>query len=117
MEIDPTLKERLTRANQDHLLDYWSELTDEQRRTLLHDINEIDLDRVARAYNGIKHELLADNEAHKQNGQNEAEQESIDDIMEPVPDDVMGSISETSEEQLQKYQQCGWSSSWLGQSF
>jgi UDP-N-acetylglucosamine/UDP-N-acetylgalactosamine diphosphorylase len=108
MEIDSTIKERLTNANQEHLLTYWSELNDEQRQILLHDINEIDFDRVTKAYDGIKQELLADttipnNEVLKQGDQ----QENIDDIMEPVPENVTGSINETSKEQLERYYQQG----------
>ena len=107
MEVDSSIKERLAKANQTHLLAHWSELTDEQRQILLHDINEIDFDRVTKAYNGIKHELLADNEVKKSDGQKAMTQESIDDIMEPVPDDVTGSVNETSAEQLEKYRQRG----------
>ena len=60
MEVDSAIKQRLTNANQEHLLAYWSELNDEQRKILLHDINEIDFDRVKQAYDGIKQELLSD---------------------------------------------------------
>ncbi|UJR33139.1 hypothetical protein I4U23_020596 [Adineta vaga] len=108
MEVDSSIKERLTKANQTHLLDYWSELTDEQRKILLHDINEIDFDRVTKAYNGIKDELLPNNEVHNQNDTNEKiVQDSIDDLMEPVPDSVTGSINETSKEKLEHYRQQG----------
>src|ERR1700722_17356482 len=105
MEIDSGIKQRLTNANQGHLLDYWSVLNDEQRQLLLNDINEIDFDRVTKAYNGIKQELLADptipkNEAFNQGEQIEAKQENIEDLMEPVPDSITGSINEASKEQL-----------------
>lgn len=101
MEVPSSVKERLTKANQAHLLDYWSELTNEQRQTLLHDINEIDFDRVTKAYNGIKHELTENNASEN------VQQESIDDLMEPVPDSVTGSINDTNKEQLERYRQHG----------
>ena len=112
MEVDSTLKQRLANVNQEHLLAYWSELNDEQRQILLDDLAEIDLDRVTRAYNGIKRELFADPTipSHfKSNDyvQEEIKQENIDDLMEPVPDSVTGSIDEATEEQLKNYQQQG----------
>jgi UDP-N-acetylglucosamine/UDP-N-acetylgalactosamine diphosphorylase len=112
MEIDSAVKQRLTNANQAHLIAYWSEINDEQRQILLNDINEIDFDRVTEAYNGIKQELLADrtipvNEGLKQGDQVETKQENIDDLMEPVPDSVTGSIDNTSKEQLENYRQKG----------
>jgi hypothetical protein len=112
MEIDSAIKQRLINANQAHLIDYWSELNDKQRQILLNDINEIDFDRVTKAYNSIKQELLADptiphNEEVKQDDQVETKQENIDDLMEPVPDTVTGSINEASQEQLESYRQKG----------
>lgn len=113
MEIDPTIKQRLTNANQAHLLDYWSELDDGQRQILLNDINEIDFDRVTKAYNGIKQELLADpnipkTEEFKADDQVQTQQENIDDLMEPIPDTVTGSIDQASKEQLENYRQKGY---------
>ena len=117
MEVDPAVKhiyvkQRLANANQGHLLAYWSELNDEQRQILLNDINEIDFDRVTKAYDGIKQELFADptipsSERGNQSGQEETKQENIDDLMEPVPDSVTGSINEATDEQLESYRQQG----------
>lgn len=112
MEIDSALKERLTKANQEHLLAYWSELNDEQRQTLLDDLAEIDIDRVTRAYNGVKRELFADptipsNLKSNDSIQEEIKQDNIDDLMEPVPDSITGSINESTEEQLKSYDQQG----------
>jgi hypothetical protein len=112
MEIDSALKQRLTNANQAHLLTYWSELNVEQRQMLLHDINEIDFDRVTKAYEGVKQELLSDpaipkSEVLNQDDIKETQQANIDELMEPVPDSVTGSINETSKEQLESYHQKG----------
>lgn len=112
MEIDAALKERLAKANQEHLIAYWSELNDKQRQILLDDLAEVDIDRVTRAYNGIKQELFADptipnDLKSKDNVQEEIKQDNIDDLMEPVPDSITGSIDESTEEQLNSYQQQG----------
>lgn len=103
MEIDSAVQQQLKNANQTHLLDYWSELNNEQRKILLHDISEVDFDRVNNAYDSIKHDLFAE-----QNGNsNEKIPEVIDDIMEPIPDHMAGSIDEASEEELEHYRQLG----------
>jgi len=103
MEIDSAVQQRLTNAKQTHLLAYWSELTDDQRKTLLHDISEVDFGRVKQAYDAIKHELLAETNSDTK----DKPLEVIDDIMEPIPDHMAGSINEASKEQLENYRQQG----------
>ncbi|CAF3366805.1 unnamed protein product [Rotaria socialis] len=105
MNIDASIKQRLSDAHQSHLLDYWSELTEDQRRKLLEDINEIDFDRVRKAYHGIKQELIADQTIPNNEilDEDDEKRESIEDIMEPVPDAIIGSINQTSDEQLKIY--------------
>ena len=98
MEIDSAIQQRLTYTNQIHLLAYWSDLNDEQRQTLLHDVSEVDFDRVQQAYDAIKHEL-SDETSDKKDEATEV----IDDVMEPIPDHMAGSIDETSQEQLDEY--------------
>jgi UDP-N-acetylglucosamine/UDP-N-acetylgalactosamine diphosphorylase len=113
MEIDSAVQQRLTNANQIHLLAYWSELNNEQRKILLHDINEVDFERVKQAYDAIKHELqtetssISNGEAHNNGDQTNGIPEVIDDIMEPIPDHMAGSINEANKEQLDDYRQQG----------
>lgn len=109
MEIPSEIQQRLTDANQLHLLKYWSELKDDQRQILLHDLHEIDFERVKKAYDGIKHELLGDTSSEDQNGCDN--QNNIDDLMEPIPDHITGSINEASREQLDDYRRQGQSHS------
>jgi len=103
MEIDSAVRQRLTNANQIHLLAYWSELNDEQRKILLHDIAEVDFERVKQAYDTIKYELLTETNGETKNETSKV----IDDIMEPIPDHMAGSIDEASKEQLENYRQQG----------
>ena len=114
MEIDSATQQRLTYTNQKHLLAYWSELNDEQRKILLRDIAEVDFDRVQQAYDAIKHELADEvspiSNGHGSNSLGETEDghsEVIDDVMEPIPDHMAGSIDEASKEQLEEYQKQG----------
>jgi UDP-N-acetylglucosamine/UDP-N-acetylgalactosamine diphosphorylase len=113
MEIDSAVQQRLTNANQTHLLAYWSELNDEQRKILLNDIADVDFDRVKQAYGAIKHEILAETSpvsngvAHHNGDKKDETPEVIDDIIEPIPDHMAGSIDEASTEQLEDYQKRG----------
>lgn len=106
MEVPTDVRQRLIEAGQIHLLKYWSELNDDQRRSLLHDIDEMDFHRVRRAYEAIKSELSG-NEALQTSVENGAFTESIDDVMEPIPDEVKGSINEANASELDKYRQAG----------
>ena len=99
MEIDSAVQQRLTKANQTHLLTYWSELNEEQRKILLHDIAEVDFERVQQAYEAIKDELSSETTLKAP--------QVIDDMMEPIPDHMAGSIDEASKEQLENYRQKG----------
>lgn len=107
MEVESSIKQRLADANQSHLLEYWPELTDDQRQKLIEDINEVDFDRVIKAYNGIKQELFADQTIPNNEVlyQGDEKRENIDDIMEPVPEHITGSINQSTEEQLEYYRQ------------
>lgn len=100
MEIDSDIQQRLTYTNQIHLLKYWPELNDEQRRILLRDINDVDFDRIQQAYETVKHELTDELPASSPN-------EMIDDIMEPIPEHMAGSVNESSKEKLEEYRRHG----------
>lgn len=114
MEIDSAIQQRLTYTNQKHLLAYWSELNDEQRKILLRDIAEVDFDRVHQAYDAIKHELADEtstiSNGHEPNSLGEKQDdhsEVIDDVMEPIPEHMAGSVNEASKEQLEHYRKQG----------
>ena len=102
MEIDSAVQQRLTYTNQSHLLAYWTDLTDEQRQILLHDISQVDFDRVQQAYDTIKHELIDESLTKK-----DEPSEVIDDVMEPIPEHMAGSVYESSKEQLNDYRKRG----------
>jgi UDP-N-acetylglucosamine/UDP-N-acetylgalactosamine diphosphorylase len=105
MEIPGAVREQLEAAGQSHLLAFWSELDDEQRQQLLCDIHEIDLNRVKKAYEGVKDELFP--EKNQTNDQSKTDGDNIDNLMEPVPDDVTGSIIDINQEEYDKYRRTG----------
>ena len=102
MEIPTSVNERLANAGQSHLLSFWSGLNDQQRQMLLHDIDEIDFNRVRKAFEAVKQELSTDPGVH-QNGTDNKQTENIDDIMEPIPDEILGSVDGTSEDDLERF--------------
>src|SRR5438552_1270351 len=49
-EIPPTLRQRLRQAKQEHVLAFWDRLDDAQRRELIEQLENIDLDELSRLY-------------------------------------------------------------------
>jgi UDP-N-acetylglucosamine/UDP-N-acetylgalactosamine diphosphorylase len=105
MDIDASILLRLKNANQMHLLSYWDQLDHEQRAIFIRDITNIDLDHITQAFEGIKDQLIEkpiDNELNEHENH-----ESIDEIMEPIPEHLTGSVDKTSKEQLENYRREG----------
>ena len=105
MNIDPDIVSRLNAAHQEHLLTYWSELDHEQRAILIRDITNIDLDHVTQAFHGIK-DQLDDKPVHGDlNGDDKSK--TIDELMEPIPGQLTGSVDQTTKDQLEHYRREG----------
>lgn len=102
MEIDPSILLRLTKADQTHLVSYWDQLDHEQRAILIRDIINTDFDHINQAFDDIKDQLTEQTTSNEQ-----ANQQSIDDLMEPVPEHLSGSVDRTSKEQLETYRRSG----------
>ncbi|CAF1158903.1 unnamed protein product [Adineta ricciae] len=105
MNIDPDIVLRLNAAHQEHLLTYWSELDHEQRAILIRDITNVDLDHVTQAFHGIK-DQLDDKRTHDDlNGDDKSK--TIDELMEPIPEHLTGSVDQTTKDQLEHYRREG----------
>jgi len=105
MNIDSTILLRLKNANQSHLVSYWDQLDHEQRAILVRDITNIDLDHITQAFQGVKDQLI-EKSIDKELDEHENEQ-TIDEIMEPIPEHLTGSVDKTSKEQLENYRREG----------
>ncbi|CAF3752011.1 unnamed protein product [Adineta steineri] len=101
MDIDQSITLRLKNSNQSHLLSYWDQLDHEQRSILLRDINSIDLERITEAFDEIKDQLIETSTDKNEHG------ETIDQLMEPIPEHLTGSVDKTSKEQLETYRREG----------
>ena len=101
MEIDPSILLRLKNADQTHLISYWDQLDHEQRAILIRDIINTDFDHINQAFDDIKGQLT------DQTVNGDANHQSIDGLMEPIPEHLFGSVDTTSKEQLELYRRQG----------
>jgi len=96
MPIDPHILNHLQNYNQAHLISYWDQLDYEQRAILLRDIANTDFEHVSQAFEGIQNQLVEQNY-----------EQPIDQLMEPIPEHLTGSIETSTKEQLDAYRREG----------
>ena len=84
----------LAKFGQQHLLDFYDNLTDEQQDFLLKDIQNIDFSEVCNAF-------------EKSNPKNVNKHEAIDSLLEPLSADIHQSIATTSRVDLKKFRDIG----------
>ncbi|XP_063704074.1 UDP-N-acetylhexosamine pyrophosphorylase-like protein 1 [Culicoides brevitarsis] len=89
-----SLRERLSNYGQEHLLQFWDALSNEERSALVEDIQELNLEEVQSFFKRATHSLTDNNT-------------KLDDRLEPIPESKYMSISRTSEEKLQMYRREG----------
>lgn len=89
-----SLKETLARYGQEHLLRFWDELNESERKQLISDIQELNLEEVQSFFKRATASL--DESSAK-----------LDDRLQPVPESTFMSISRTSKEQLKIYEDEG----------
>ncbi|UJR33156.1 hypothetical protein I4U23_020613 [Adineta vaga] len=105
MDIDSNTALHLKNSNQEHLVSYWNELDHEQRAILIRDISNVDLDRITEAFQSVKDQLVEQTANMNLNGSET--NKSIDDLMEPIPEHLTGSVDKTSKDQLEHYRREG----------
>lgn len=98
-----TLKETLSRHGQEHLLRFWDELSDTQRKQLISDIQELNLEEVQSFF---KRATASIDESSAK----------LDDRLQPVPESTFMSISRSTKEQLKVYEDEGSSSECVNDS-
>ena len=91
-----SLKEELDRFGQQHLLEFWDVLTDDQKQRLYKDLRSIDYADVTRVF---RQSTTVDPEG---------DDSAIDDsLLEPLPDEVLGGVSTSGEDLLRDYREEG----------
>uniref|UniRef100_A0A0A9ZAE6 UDP-N-acetylglucosamine diphosphorylase n=3 Tax=Lygus hesperus TaxID=30085 RepID=A0A0A9ZAE6_LYGHE len=87
-------RSHLQKFGQEHLLQFWDQLSEDDRDELLHDLKDINLEEVI-SYFKTATESLKDNE------------EKLDDRLKPIPNNLYGAVSRTSPELLATYEDEG----------
>lgn len=98
MTIFENVKEKLARYGQEHLIKYWDELNDQERMSLIQDIQEINLEEVQSFFKRATASL-------------EESSAKLDDRMQAIPESTFMSTSRTDEEKLKVYENEGKQSS------
>lgn len=89
------LKKKLSECDQEHLLRFWEELTDEDRNQLEIDINELNLQETATYFKKAI-------ESSQRIGQN-----MLDDKVQAIDDTKIASVKTSTKEELKKYEALG----------
>lgn len=79
MDVD-SLRNKLSTLGQEHLLDYWHELTDDQKQNLYDDIEGTNIEEVVSFFQNASKNMKNSNI-------------KVDEKMEPVPTDLLGSVT------------------------
>lgn len=90
------IRERLLKYGQVHLLKHWNEISEDQRRQLKGDIEELNLEELNSFYIRATASLSQENANKK-----------LDDRMQPIPDSQFLSTSQASAEQKRIYEEEG----------
>lgn len=85
-----SLKEKLEKNEQGHLLRFWNELNDIERGQLITDIQELNLEEIQSFFRRATASL-------------QDTSEKLDDRLQPVPESKFMSISRCTVDQLQEY--------------
>ena len=88
------VRQVLSENSQQHLLHFWDQLNEEQKKLLYKDLKSLNLSKVCQIF-----EVTVNSE----NQQNE----KIDDLLEPLSPQVHESITRTTKEKLQSYRENG----------
>lgn len=89
------LRNKFTKFNQEHLLDFFDELNDEEKNLLIQDLKSIDFERVSQLFE----------EVFLKTDQND--QHQISSELKPLNDDVYQSTVDLSIEKKDFYRQIG----------
>ncbi|CAB0019700.1 unnamed protein product [Nesidiocoris tenuis] len=88
------VKERLESYNQGHLLQFWDQLSEDDRDELLQELRDINLKEVIGYFESATGMMKDDNE-------------KLDDRLKPIPNNLYGAVTRTSPELLASYEEEG----------
>ena len=93
MDLD-SLKSRLNSAGQSHLLEHWESLTDKQKDSFYRELDQMDFSEINNFFEAAMLSL-------------KTASEKLDDLLEPLPTEVCGSIARCDKNTQQQYNNTG----------
>ncbi|XP_025420849.1 UDP-N-acetylhexosamine pyrophosphorylase [Sipha flava] len=84
----------LKKYDQEHILRFWDKLDEKEKKILLDDIHDINIPEVIEMFRRTVENIRA-------------EQQKLDDKMNPIPAELYGAVNRSPEELLTKYEQIG----------
>jgi UDP-N-acetylglucosamine/UDP-N-acetylgalactosamine diphosphorylase len=88
------LKARLQDADQEHLLQYWNELSDSEKQELYNELSHRDFKEINEFYKTAMADVASASE-------------KLDELLEPLPKAVCGRVVKTDPETLSQYNNDG----------
>ena len=88
------IRSELAKFGQEHLLNFYDDLTEDQQCSLLKDIQRLNLAEVCGSFDRTQ-------------SQNGSLHETIDDLLEPLSSDIHQSLARTSADQLKRFRDIG----------
>lgn len=88
------LRKQLASYGQDHILKFWSRLTADQKSHLVADIQSVDFEDLLNAFKETK--------TNRENNN-----QKLDQLIEPIPDELHEGVSRCTPDQLQAYREAG----------
>ena len=85
------LRSQLQAVNQEHLLQFWEELSQDQQKDLYDELSGLDLDEVLEYFSRTVAEMHSAGE-------------KLDDKMQPLTESQCGSVVKSSDRELQQYE-------------
>ncbi len=93
MDVD-SLRVELSNNGQEHLLHHWHSLNEEDKKTLYYDLKSINYAEVNKYFGGCIQDL-------------EKAEEKVDDHLQPIAKDALGSVTRTDPENIKAYEELG----------
>merc|ERR1719347_1790719 len=85
------LRSQLQAVKQEHLLDFWEELSEQQQQELYHELSDLDLDEVLEYFNRTVAEMNSAGE-------------KLDDKMQPLTESQCGSMAQSTDMEIGYYE-------------
>lgn len=84
------LQKKLSEYGQEHLLDFWTRLSESDQRCLTSELLDLDLRHIVKSFDDCTEDL-------------KQASETLDDQLEPLPKEVLGSVTKSDAETLNRY--------------